>query len=635
MARASKSSYLELCRDRIAKSAKWRKENYEPTWHKMRDYYRGKQVPDMDSDDYAVVNMMFATANVILPSVAVNNPRITVNPTSEAAVDRVQIIEAVANYRWRKHNYRAEMRRGTKDSIIYGHGWLKQGWRTSTAYVERDVNEVADDLVAVANEFDAAAEAVPALAGVMPSDEEMIPQETAERVETSYPFCERVSPFDVFIDPAATCMDDMRWIAQRIWRTVAEVKQDQRYRPASRSKVKVGGYMNGTDSHDDVRRQDRDGAFAEQDGWVCVYEFYDIIKGTLAIFAREGDGGFLVDPRPIPFPFGHPFSLIPNYEVPDDFYCMGDLEQLKCLQDELNLTRSEQFRNRRGSVPKWLTKKGVLGADAKKALASRTAGAVIEVEGNEPLSEAAVPLQQQSYNPESYNQSEMIQQDMANVSAVNEYQSGTAPNIRRTATEAAMIQDAANARAADKLAQVESAITVVARRTIQLCETFMTGEEVARIMGPNSDPQFFTYTADDLAGEWDYEVEAGSTQPNNESFRRQAALQLVDAMAPFASTPGLLKMDELAKHVLTSFGIKDPNRFIDEQAFMQQQQMQMMGGPPPGDMGPGGAAPPTDGPPPPPQDPQGGSDAIPEGILNQLSGQSGFAPQNMGAGLVH
>jgi hypothetical protein len=48
--------------------------------------------------------------------------------------------------------------------------------------------------------------------------------------------------------------------------------------------------------------------------------------------------------------------------------------------------------------------------------------------------------------PEFYNQSELISNDIDRVSGVSEYQRGSLPEIRRTATEAGIIQDAANAR---------------------------------------------------------------------------------------------------------------------------------------------------------------------------------------------
>jgi hypothetical protein len=153
------------------------------------------------------------------------------------------------------------------------------------------------------------------------------------------------------------------------------------------------------------------------------------------------------------------------------------------------------------------------------------------------------------------------------------------PEIRRTATEAAIVQDASNARASDKLAIIERSIGECARRLVMLAQQFMTGEQAIRIVGSEAQPLWLTFDRDYIQGEFDYEVEGGSTAPMNESFRRQRALQIVDAMAPFAGA-GILDMGKMAMYVLQyGFGIKQAQGFI-------MQQPPMAGMPPEGGMPP-------------------------------------------------
>jgi hypothetical protein len=141
---------------------------------------------------------------------------------------------------------------------------------------------------------------------------------------------------------------------------------------------------------------------------------------------------------------------------------------------------------------------------------------------------------------------------------------GGVSEIRRTATESALMQDAANARTSDKLATVERAMAEVGRRLVKLAQQFMTGEQVARIVSKDGDPVWIKYDRDYLAGDFDFEIVGGSTQPVNESFRRQTALQVVDAMAPFAAA-GVVDMRKMAAYVLQfGFGIKSPQQFMQE-----------------------------------------------------------------------
>jgi hypothetical protein len=56
------------------------------------------------------------------------------------------------------------------------------------------------------------------------------------------------------------------------------------------------------------------------------------------------------------------------------------------------------------------------------------------------------------------------------------------------------------------------------RRMVALARQFMTGEQVARVIGKDGEPIWIQYDRDYLEGDFDFEVVAGSTQPHNESF---------------------------------------------------------------------------------------------------------------------
>jgi hypothetical protein len=125
-----------------------------------------------------------------------------------------------------------------------------------------------------------------------------------------------------------------------------------------------------------------------------------------------------------------------------------------------------------------------------------------------------------------------------------------------------MLQDAMQSRAADKLARVEGFLARLGERVIQLMQQYMTGEQVVRVVGQTQEPIWINFDKDYIQGEFDYEVEAGSTQPQNEKFRRQSAMQMVDAMAPFVAA-GVVDPLQVARHVLQfGFGVKDPTPFL-------------------------------------------------------------------------
>ena len=569
MARPSNADRLGKYRKHLSTSKRWRREEgYDSTWRRLIDLYRGRHYEFASDEDRLLVNIAFSTVNVIAPSVSVNYPKIAVNATKSDDAPKAIITEAVINYWWRHYKVKPEFRRAVKDFLVVGHGWLKCGYR----YIEEEVVETGDE----------------------PSDPDAEGNEVTPSIVVveDRPFVERVSPFDMFIDPDATSMRDAKWIAQRIRRPMADVKADKRYAKQARDRVAPSSTSRFADETGRKKIHD------DGHSYVDIWEFYDVRTKTMSVFAEGGDQ-FLIKPTRMPYAFGHPFVMIRNYDVPDHFYPMGDLEAIEPLQRELNETRTQMMNHRKRFSRKYLFKESAFDSDGRSALESDYDNVLVPVASDESLSNVVAPFPAVITPPEFYNQSEMIQGDVEQITGVSEYQRGALPEIRRTATEAAIMQDAANARAADKLATIEGAIVEVAVRMVQLAQQYMTGQQVARVTGKDGVQMWVTFDRDYISGEFDFEVEAGSTAPNNESFRRQSALQMVDAMAPFASA-GVINVERLAAHVLQfGFGIKNPGEFIqavpDAQVAPEAVPSQMpvpMPEPPPA--GPAGvAAPPA------------------------------------------
>ena len=566
MARISNYELLKRYRNKLEHSRRWRKEEkYDDLWQRMIDLYRGKHHRTDTREDQLLVNMAFSTINIVAPSVAVNHPKITVNAKRPEDGDKAVVTEAIVNYWWRHYDCQKEFRRSVKDALILGHGWVKTGYR----YVEEEN--------VVEGQFDSYDE--------LAENREENVAESNLIVKEDRPFVERVSPFDVFVDPDATSMEDARWIAQRIRRPLEDVKKDKRYNSTARSEASPSHYTKwGQDAYRPRRSQD------PQDAYVEVWEWYDIDRNTVSVFC-DGSDKFLVAPKEIPFAFGQPFVMIRNYDVPETFYPMGELEAIEPLQHELNQTRTQMMNHRKRFSRKWLYKESAFDTDGRQALESDEDNVMVPVITDDNLGNVLSPMPAVINPPELYNQSDLISSDMNRVSGVSEYQQGSMPEIRRTATEAAIVQDASNARSSDKLAIIERAIGECARRLVMLAQQFMTGEQAIRVIGSEAQPLWLTFDRDYIQGEFDYEVEGGSTAPMNESFRRQRALQIVDAMAPFAGA-GILDMGKMATYVLQyGFGIKQAQGFIMAQPPMGAMPPEAAGGAPAGMMPPEGMVP--------------------------------------------
>ena len=573
MARQSNADRLSTYRKRIDYSRRWRQnEGYDNLWQRMINLYRGRQYRGVAIGDRLLVNICFSIINTLAPAVAIGRPKINVNPRRYEDGDKAVVTEAIINYWWQHYDCQSEFQRAVKDYLILGHGWIKTGYR----FVEEEkldkIDNTADEAVSEDN---------PPTGDV----------ESTFIIREDRPFLERVDPMNMYVDIDASNMDDCRWIAQRSRRPLKDVQADKRYDYTARMAVSPSSYSKYANSNNsNVNLTNVYDSTNTEDAYCDIFEYYDINTGEMCIFADSGEK-FLVKPIKMPYVFGHPFFMLRNYDIPNFFYPMGELEAIEPLQYELNETRTQMMNHRKRYSRKWLYSESAFDDFGRQMLASDDDNVIVPVKGSENLQNIVVPMPALINPPEFYNQSALITSDIDRVSGVSEYQRGAIPETTRTAREASIIAEAGNSRVAEKLVQIENSIAKCASNLIMLAQQYLTGEQTVRIVGSEDAPVWLTFDKDYISGEFDFTVEAGSTAPRNEAFRRDMALQIVSAMQPFAQA-GLVNMKKLAEYVLTTgFGVKNANAFLQEVPPPPQQEMAPQGMPPEEMMPPEGMPP--------------------------------------------
>ena len=596
----TQAELLNFYQNELARSKNWRTSkttNYDGAWKRYIDLYQGRYLDGDPSTDALVVNMVFATINVMAPAVAINNPRFVVNARNPESGFTAIITEEVLNWLWRTYDYQREFRLAINDWLLTGHGWVKCGYKwtkkpeVKPADTESDRNDGEDS--------------GPEEGIDDREDKEGNVESEMIQWDEDRPFIERVSIFDMFVDPDARHPKEMRWIAQRTWRPVQDVQVDSRYSPSARKRVSGSSWSRWDNDSSDAR----DGSDKPNQGamrFAEIIEFYDLKRYKVCTFSTSTDDGgddpvYLIKPTTMPYAFGHPFVMLRNYEIPDHFYPLGDVAQIESLQLELNETRTQMFNYRKKFRRAWTYAKDRFDQAGIEAMQSERDNVFIPVQGDSDPSTSMSPVPAVVTPAEFFDQSAMISSDLDRVSGVSDYQRGSPQQaIRRTATEAAMIQDAANARAQDRLAKVELVLSEIAERIVGLMQQYTTGDQVARIVTMPV-KGWVNFDKDRIAGEFDFEVQGGSTEPRNETFRRQSALQIVDASMPFIEA-GVVNMPALYQELLAKgFGIKDAGRFVQQPPPPPppegaDQSLQQLGGPPPGM--PPGPPPMLPGPPP-------------------------------------
>jgi hypothetical protein len=159
--------------------------------------------------------------------------------------------------------------------------------------------------------------------------------ETKIVVKADHPSVARVSPLDLYVDPDATDFQDALWMAQRLYVPITVARKDPKYSASQRKKL-VPAAMSEAKSDQETLFEGEDRG--HEANYAIIWEYYDLVEGTMCYFTLDGCDDFLVSPETIEMPFAHPYSFVENYAIPEKLYPMGDVDAIFPLQLELALT---------------------------------------------------------------------------------------------------------------------------------------------------------------------------------------------------------------------------------------------------------------------------------------------------------
>lgn len=573
--------------------ASFRQSNREEAWRQSEAQYEGRHwgsgAVDDPTADLITINLSFSTVNTIIPYVTSNEPRFLVTPYSkDATVAKARVQQAWLNRLWRKQSTGAHegLEAAAEDYLIYGDGYMK-------------VSYTLEDQMDLGGEPNSSLKADI--------------------------FVDRLDPWDVFIDPMADGTHNARWICHRIYSTKEEIEQDERYDGIDVDDLVV----DSIEAVDDRPNSDRSVLHGDtgQD-WVVLYEFYDLVRREMWTFGAGGDQPL----RVVEDVKMAPIVQIGNYRLPRSPYHMGELEQIWPMQQELNKSRSQLITHRRRNVAKYLIREDAITEDGKEALQSPIVNQFVPIQGEVPIENLVKPAQLAPLPPEAYASADQALRDIYEISGVNEYLRGASPEIRRTATEATIIEGASNVKTRAKLADVERAVRRVGTLIVETAKDvypdtdidemtmFLTGGEAEQIardaagaeadqyaeMGdlgaaqmalmeaPQSDV-LITPTDDVFLGEYEIEVESGSTEMRSPSFKeqkyREMAQMLIEYHQPLAMAGVNLNLRKVMELYFESAQVADvEGMFMSEQEAAQAQpqpsgQIAEPGEPIPGEAG--------------------------------------------------
>ena len=525
------------------KDASDSKAPFVEKWKENFKAYNGelfKRQTSRKSAGNAIPNHIFSTVETIKPIMFTNPPKSIVYPTSEDGFEKAIMVQEALDYEWNRTRLIPKILNGLTNGLITGtfiEGLFWDGKKNK-------IGEITPVLI---------------------------------------------SPFNFFIDPMATDIDEAEYCMYATYKPLGELIKQYPH-------LKEDLVRNATNSPDSdltfgsektnaknqllyiecyFRDYATDSVIEEEDG-----EKYKVTKlkypnGRRTIIA----GDVLLSDGENPYKDGKfPFVAWKCYDVPGQFWGLSEVEMLVSVQKEICSLYNDVIDNAHlnGNAP-WVLDKNS-GVD--KGSITNDKGLVIRKNpGTEVRREAPPPMP--AYIQNIIND---LKYDIQVISGVFDATRGERPVSITSGVAIQALQDSSQGRIKLKTQNLEYFLADLGSMWLSRMQQFWTLPRTIRIMGgdykPNSMPliidgkevYFKEIINDMIDGDFDVQIKTGSTMAVNKSARFEQILRMAQTPAedgmPIADRRMVLEYSELEN-------VDDIIKRFEEQAQINAEQQRI------------------------------------------------------------
>lgn len=539
------------------------------------------------------INLTYAYVKTEIARLYFKDPWITVNAKRMEDLGSSQIAEQVINYTWGELDLKKQIKLALLEGLLVGHSYMKVGYVAQFGTAESQPKEQ------------------PKRGPGRPPKKEAEVM-TSEYIKSENVFAYHVPYKDIIFDPSATYpwTSNARWMAHRIVKPLRAIKDSGIYAHTDelRTSSAIGDQNVPYDTPDSTKE-----GYGKDVKSVVLWEIYDL-DNMQVVTVSPGCPYYL---SRIDYPEwlsgGFPVCMLGFNPVPGEVFPLSDVAAQEGLVIEATkivaiwLNHLKRWNRQIVSDPDLFT------PDEEAKFKDSNDGAIIKA--SQPGSKDKMwvpqyaPVQADSY--QIYNEVMKLWQMVAGQTSSD--QGGQAKTQTRTLGELEMQMQGSHARADEKVDVLEDFIEEIARKLLGIMQKKYDLPKLARIVGPKSiqdklkaflpqrpsaQPQMpggqspnpvadqsmvsdfsFSWNRQDILGEMDVDVVAGSTVPMN----RQSQLQILEKMIPLLPaagvTPGSPAAKAYAREVFRLVGIQSVEAIIDlvdQNPQPQQQDPAMM-----------------------------------------------------------
>ncbi len=545
--------------DRIVHSEQYRKKTAEfYRWRQLLEEYRGRYYALMQSTDIYVpmINLIFAFIKSEIPALYIQDPKIKVNPKKGSTLLGATIVEKALNHFWQTKRIKRENKKNILDTMTVGHSWFKAGYNGKFGVIEQS-------------------------------------NKTYEFIESEDIFAYRI-PWDaITFNPDANDPPyDCSWIAHQVWLPIDDIQQDKNYKHTENLQAmepeKESMWMNEID---DKLRYD------PHSKRVCLYEVWDKKTKTKFIISKQAEY-YLKKPSKWPYSLkGFPFSFLRLNDDPRNPYGIPDCFMFEQTVIELMKLTAQKMDHVKRFNRQLIARKGALDEIAKSQYSNSITGAVIEadIESTESIGNVITPIPYPPLQTDIYNLESALKDYLVLISGkpYSEF-GGKQDTSTRTIRELVEMQKGAGDRRAEKIDTVENFVKDISLNLISLFQTFLdlpfyvklTDEDPQKVaealkLRPSANKfpdqsvtakEGFTFTKDDILGDFDVDVVPGSTTPMDVDGKNKILMQILQMLPTLGATPGGPVTQLIATELANNFDMPEIETAL-KQEIQQSQQM--------------------------------------------------------------
>jgi len=460
-------------------SAALHRQRREREWEFMYDCYRGNQSV-LGTEDEIIVNLTYGHGRVIESALYYEDPYLRVRPRTDIKLaPKAQLLEQNLNSIWYAERIGREVRKCVIDAYLTGIGWMMIGYSDY-----HDPNLL---------------------------------------YRSGRVYVRRVNPLDLYVEEGVSSVRDTSFFARRGRYGVRWLKKlfkGKEWKPDGKESV---FRRKGLGSREGIETQ------------ATLWEVLDLVEQKLLILSPQHKDVVYSTDYPYNYFDGPMYVPLIFVDDPNDVWPISMAKIVLGQQDELNKIRTQQMIHRKRYNRRYLLEDGTMNDDELSKFEAGEDGTITKCLGDPnrvlvPVKDA--PLDQNT--TVAYQQD--IRADMREILGVNEYLRGGFIPRTKTAQEASMIQQGSSVRVQNMYMYLHEFIVDIARRVSLIIQneydniqhlTTMVGGELTSVQ----------WTKEDIAGEYEIEIEIGSTLPP-QPIPFETLLQSGTTVGQGATAPG-------------------------------------------------------------------------------------------------